>query len=109
MGAMVSDPDTYAPGVYEDVEGVQGRQAGRVGQTRGVEERREEGFETGACGGGVAGVDVCVEWLGSLWCGGKLSANAEINAYGLGGLLAWAVSGRTIRSLAGTKSSGLEA
>lgn len=67
---MVSAADTDALGVQEDVESVQSRQAGRVGQTGGVEERREESLEAGARGGGEAGVDVCVVWLGPLWWGG---------------------------------------
>ena len=65
--AVVSVADADAFGVQEDVDGVQGREAGRVGEAGGVEEGREERFEAGARGGGFAGVDVGVERLGSLW------------------------------------------
>ena len=63
MRAVVPAPDADAPGLQEDVQGVQGRQAGRVGQTRGAEEGREERFEPGARGRREPGVDVRVERL----------------------------------------------
>lgn len=65
---MVSAPDTDASGVQENVDGVQGREAGGVGNTRRAQERRQERFEPGARGGRCARVDVCVERLRPL-CG----------------------------------------
>lgn len=110
MRAVVSHPDTHALGIQEDVESVQSCEAGRVGQTGGVEEGREECLESRACGGGVAGVDVGVEGLGSL---------RVCISYCLAGL--WRDSldfrfrwcerqeGSTFKSFARIKSSGLGA
>ena len=63
---MVSAANAYALRVQEDVDGVQGREAGGVGQAGGMEEGRQERFEPRACGGGLAGVDMGVEGLGTL-------------------------------------------
>lgn len=89
MRAVVAAPDADAPGLQEDVQGVQGRQAGRVGQTRGAEEGREERFEPGARGRGEPGVDVRVERLRPLLRRrGYVSAGLEIDGcfflWGLG-------------------------
>ena len=52
MRAVVAVADADALRVQEDVQGVQGREAGGVGQAGGVEEGRQEGFEARACGCG---------------------------------------------------------
>ena len=59
-GAVVAGADADARGVKEDVQRVEGGEAGGVGEAGAVEEGGEERFEAGACGGGVAGVDVGV-------------------------------------------------
>lgn len=66
MRAMVSAANAHALRVQKDVDGVQGREAGGVGQAGGVEEGRQERFKPRARGGGFAGVDVGVEGLGTL-------------------------------------------
>ncbi len=52
--AMVATADADALWVQEDVQSVQGGEAGGVGQAGGVEEGVQEGFEACACGGGMA-------------------------------------------------------
>lgn len=59
--AVVAVADGDAFGVEQDEGGVQGGEAGGVGEGRAVEEGAEEGFEAGGVGRGVAGVDVFVE------------------------------------------------
>lgn len=63
---MVSAPNADALRVQEDVQGVQGREAGRVGQAGAMEERAQDRFETRARGGCFARVDVGVGWVGPL-------------------------------------------
>ena len=68
---MVSSPNAHALRVEKDVQGVQGREAGRVGQAGAMEERAQDRFETRARGGCCAGVDVGVGRLWPLDTGGK--------------------------------------
>lgn len=69
-GAVVAGADADAGGVQEDIERVQGGEAGGVGQAGAVEEGGEERFEAGAGGGCVARVDVYVGWVGVRLGGG---------------------------------------
>lgn len=61
MTAVVPAADSDALGVEEDDQGVEGGQAGGVGQGGALEEGGEDGFEAGGVGAGVAAVDVGVE------------------------------------------------
>ena len=61
VAAVVAIADCDARWTEEDVGGVDGSEAGGVGQGSGVQERCQEGFQPGGVGGGVAGVDVRVE------------------------------------------------
>lgn len=70
---MVSSPNAHALRVQKDVQGVQGREAGRVGQAGGMERTAQDSFETRARGGCFARVDVGVGRLGPLETGGKES------------------------------------
>ena len=111
MRAVVAVADADAFGVQEDVDGVQGGEAGGVGEAGCVQERGEERFETGARGGGFAGVDVGVERLGSLWGLSRVAlAMFEwrwiLLYHGRG---AGATGNYTLTSFAGIKDSGLEA
>ena len=67
MRAVVAVADADAAGAQEDVEGVQGGEAGGVGEAGGAEEGGQERLEARAGGGGFARVDVCVGGLGALW------------------------------------------
>ena len=86
--AVVAVADGDALGVEQDEGGVQGGEAGGVGQGVGVEEGGEEGFEPGGVGCGFARVDVFVEgvdlvglvelvWKG-LRCGGLVLTYIEV-------------------------------
>ena len=77
--AVVARRDGDAARAQEDVRGVQGGEAGGVGEGRGEEEGRQERFEPGCGRGGVAGVDVAVGEGGL----------GEGLVGGLGGLFRW--------------------
>ena len=66
MRAVVAVADADALGMQEDVQGVQGRETGGVGQAGGVEEGSQERFEARAGGGRIARIDVGVEGLSHL-------------------------------------------
>ncbi len=69
LGAVVAGADADACGVEEDVQRVEGGEAGGVGEAGAVEEGGEERFEARAGGGGVSRVDVGVGGVG-MWLGG---------------------------------------
>ena len=100
--AMVSSSDADTLWVQETVEGVQGREARGVGQAGRVEEGCQDGFEACACRGCFAGVDVGIEWLGSLWIGWEIRGDGDesyLRSRGLGaktmrGILAGLLRGR---------------
>ena len=73
MRAVVPPANGNGFGVEEGKEGMEGCKAGRIGNTRCVQESGQNGFEPGRGGRGVARVDVLfvavvvelVEWLQS--------------------------------------------
>lgn len=60
VAAVVAAADGDAARVQEADDGVEGGEAGGVGQAGGAQERGQDGFEARGVGGGVAGVDVGV-------------------------------------------------
>ena len=66
LAAHVSTPVCDDARFQENIGGVHSGEARGVGTAGGVEERLEDGFQTGRVGSGVAGVDMVVIGKGNL-------------------------------------------
>lgn len=106
-GAVVAGADADAGGAQEDVQRVEGGEAGGVGEAGTVEEGGEERFEAGAGGGGVAGVDVGIGGVG-VWLGGGGDEGCGVGsvAEGCGYVEGWGDVGGGVEVGVGVQGEG---